>query len=351
MKISGEPRSLHLAVVALLLTLVSSLAFPRSARAAVTSSFDPVTGTLTITGDSADDTIRVWSSNGNIYINGYNPGTGALSAASVKWIIARGGGGDDTIDLSGVHAANFPHLESDSVKIYGEDGNDTLTGSAFACKVDGGNGDDRLVSGIGDDTLDGGPGDDILLGYHGNDRLWGGSGNDTLWGGGGNNVLDGGPGNDTLTLIGSATPLSSDGRNAPLPSNLGGPNILIDSEGDDTLDFSAAASAITIDLDLQNVNQVVDTAGNTVQLQGQLENLIGSAFDDGILLDPLGVPRSMSGAAGNDTLNFDAKGLAATDNGTTITVPGYAPVTYAGFETVHITNTGGWLHYLPLIPH
>jgi hypothetical protein len=42
--------------------------------------------------------------------------------------------------------------------------------------------------------------------------------------------------------------------------------------------------------------------------------------------------------------------LTATNDGTTITVPGYAPVAYASFETVTITNTGGqWYLYLPLI--
>ncbi|MCK4581574.1 MAG: hypothetical protein KAU10_09485 [Dehalococcoidia bacterium] len=39
--------------------------------------------------------------------------------------------------------------------------------------------------------------------------------------------------------------------------------------------------------------------------------------------------------------DFDAKGVSVTDNGTTITAEGFAPVTYANFEAVNITNTSG----------
>jgi len=115
------------------------------------------------------------------------------------------------------------------------------------------------------------------------------------------------------------------------------------------VNFTDAVSAITIDLDLQNVDQAVDVNNNTVQLQGQIEHFTGSAFDDTVLIAPLTVPRNMDGGTGNDTLNFDAQGLPATDDGTTITVPGYGTVTYTGFGTVNITNSGGYRLYLPLV--
>jgi len=116
-----------------------------------------------------------------------------------------------------------------------------------------------------------------------------------------------------------------------------------------SVNFTDAVSAITIDLDLQNVDQAVDVNNNTVQLQGQIEHFTGSAFDDTVLIAPLTVPRNMDGGTGNDTLNFDAQGLPATDDGTTITVPGYGTVTYTGFGTVNITNSGGYRLYLPLV--
>jgi hypothetical protein len=77
-----------------------------------------------------------------------------------------------------------------------------------------------------------------------------------------------------------------------------------------------------------------------VRLEGQFENFVGSEFDDVVFVYPLAVPRSLDGGAGDDTLNFDAQGAVVTDDGTTLTAEGYAPVTYTNFETVEISNAG-----------
>ncbi|PMR67546.1 hypothetical protein C1H66_19655 [Halomonas heilongjiangensis] len=66
--------------------------------------------------------------------------------------------------------------DGDGYRIYGYDGNDTLTG---------GDGDDLLRGGAGNDTLNGGAGNDLLI-----------------WEGVGNNTFDGGDGEDTLLLDG-----------------------------------------------------------------------------------------------------------------------------------------------------
>jgi Ca2+-binding RTX toxin-like protein len=76
--------------------------------------------------------------------------------------IVIGGAGNDT--MSAAAAAGGKTL-------YGFDGNDTLTGSAFA---------DRLHGGGGNDSLEGGDGDDVLLGTIGADVHNGGAGNDTV---------------------------------------------------------------------------------------------------------------------------------------------------------------------------
>ena len=60
--------------------------------------------------------------------------------------------------------------KTESVRLYGYDGNDTLTG---------GSGNDLLRGGDGDDILNGGAGHDLLIGGSGNDTLTGGLGNDT----------------------------------------------------------------------------------------------------------------------------------------------------------------------------
>jgi len=331
-----------MASTVLLLALVWSVALTPSTLAAITAQWDWATGTLTITSDGSDNiVITCETSVGAVLVNGKWPGVSVL-AKNVKKLIVNGGPGNNFIDLRGVAPGNFPNIVDDkgNVVIFGGAGDDTMYGSQFGDDMDGGEGNDVLSGGAGDDWLYGGEGDDVLDGGADNDWLFGGADDDVLEGGAGDDFLNGGAGNDRLN--------GGEGHDT-FRQKPGSADIVNDSGGDDTLDFSGAASAITIDLDLQNADQAVDVAGNTVQLQGQFENFIGSAFDDTVSLDPLNVPRNVNGGAGNDTLNFDAKGLTATNDGTTITVPGYAPVTYTGFETVNTGNipkpqpVGGYL--------
>ena len=70
----------------------------------------------------------------------------------------------------------LPAFELAGFYIPGTDGDDTLSGTAYA------------------DEMHGGKGADWLNGGAGNDRLFGEDGNDTLSGGTGNDLLDGGIG-------------------------------------------------------------------------------------------------------------------------------------------------------------
>jgi Ca2+-binding RTX toxin-like protein len=75
--------------------------------------------------------------------------------------------------------------------VFGNSGNDDLTG---------GDESDTLHGGSGNDIVDGGAGDDTLLGGSGNDIVLGGSGDDLLFGGDGFDILDGGAGGDIFAL-------------------------------------------------------------------------------------------------------------------------------------------------------
>ena len=116
--------------------------------------------------------------------------------------------------------------EDGGVGFFGENGHDTVEGSAYGDSITGGGGNDELHGGRGDDTLDGGDdsdvlfggagddrlverrfgfdrlygglGNDLLFGGRANDRLYGGMGADRLYGGSGNDRLFGGPGDDHL---------------------------------------------------------------------------------------------------------------------------------------------------------
>ena len=215
-------------------------------------------------------------------------------------------------------------------KQYGDAGNDTQSGGAGEDRMYGGDGNDTQLGGDDKDIQFGEDGRDIQLGQAGDDFLIGGKGNDIQFGGDGHDFLHGGPGDDY-----------GEGGEAGDWHFLffGSADVLNDEAGADTLDASEAASGITLGLDLQNVDEAADANGNTVRLQGQFENFVGSFFDDVVCAGPLAVMRTLDGGDGNDTLDFDAKGLLAVDDGTTITVEGYEPVSYSNFENVVITNT------------
>lgn len=114
------------------------------------------------------------------------------------------------------------------------DGNDVMTGSAFADYFFGGNGNDTLNGGNGNDTLRSGFGSDVVSG---------GAGDDTLYGREGDDTLNGGADNDTYQIDNEAH----------------GADTLTDTSGTDTLtffaipvahaDFAQSGNNLVIDLD------------------------------------------------------------------------------------------------------
>ncbi len=97
--------------------------------------------------------------------------------------------------------------DSDPVQ-YGLDGNDTIDPTiAFASYLDGGRGNDTIISHVAPDTVLGGEGNDTIVNRGGPDLLYGGSGDDiviggpvadTIEGNGGDDLIDGAFGNDLL---------------------------------------------------------------------------------------------------------------------------------------------------------
>jgi PKD repeat protein len=86
-----------------------------------------------------------------------------VSASAVGRLVALGQAGNDWITVT-------PEVSVPAC-LYGEGGNDTLTGGSAADVLLGGDGDDLLLGGAGDDLLIGGLGRDVLLGGHGDDLL------------------------------------------------------------------------------------------------------------------------------------------------------------------------------------
>ncbi len=159
-------------------------------------------------------------------------------------------GGDDDDVLLGDNA----DYDSLAPKDHGDDylsggaGNDYLEGGGGKDEIFGGSdddeifgdasdlaeefhGDDILDGGEGDDKIRAGAGDDQLLGGAGNDELHGDEGDDTLTGGSGVDALAGGAGNDTYIFNrGDASELTVANE----------ANIIIDTEGNNTLVINGA---------------------------------------------------------------------------------------------------------------
>ena len=145
---------------------------------------------------SANDTItlRVHPQSAlklQLVVNGSPVGTRLASA--VKLVRIDGGGGNDKIvsDLG-------PDLDRVRVDLDGGRGDDTLEGGCGDDELDGGKGNDLLRGEMGDDDLRGGPGDDALAGNEGKDALNGGLGKDSVSGGMGEDSMHGGDGSDQL---------------------------------------------------------------------------------------------------------------------------------------------------------
>ncbi len=161
----------------------------------------------------------------------------------------------------------------------------------------------------------------------GNDTFTGSGNNEWIADGLGNDMINAGTGNDTYTL----TPGSAD--------------VLTDSGGTDTLDFSLAERAIFIDMDSAAAQTVMQVA-HTVQLVGQFENFIGSAYNDTITAKALAVPRSIDGGPEviglppGDQLTVNAQGKSAHDYGTKVSIVGFADISYTEIESLTLTNVG-----------
>jgi hypothetical protein len=125
-------------------------------------------GTLRVSGTASNDRITIYRSAdtpGQLVVE-INGNTGAFVLSAVKRIYAYALDGNDYLALNESNGRlTMP------TRLYGGNGNDTLTG---------GGGKDRLSGDAGNDRLFGGDGNDTLIGGDGTDRLFGQGGKDTF---------------------------------------------------------------------------------------------------------------------------------------------------------------------------
>ncbi len=260
--------------------------------------------------------------------NGDDTLTGGLGAD-----ILTGGDGSDVADYSASNAAvtvdllsgtgTGGHADGDALfsieTVIGSAFNDVLIGDGNTNRLDGGDGDDTFAGDDGADALIGGAGVDTALFYlsdaavsinlnagtgtggeaqgdtfSGIESLVATAFNDSLVGDSANNQFDAGAGNDTLIGNGGNDTLNGGDNDDWIDGGIG--NDVIDGgTGINTVNYSGAASFVTVNLTTTNTSGVYgnDTVTN-------IQNIIGSAFNDS--LTGSSTDNVLIGGAGNDTL-------------------------------------------------
>jgi Ca2+-binding RTX toxin-like protein len=237
--------------------------------------------TITISGPNAD-TLNGGDGN-DILIGGRGQDTvnGGLGDDRITMLVTAGnedtidaGDGTDTLVLSGVVPGDHVVVvdlssSTDQVVSIGGVLDDTLTQVNF---------ENLTASGIGSSVnVTGSDGDNVIIGSSGNDSLDGGASNDTLRGGAGSDTLDGGTGNDIL--IGGA----------------GNDTYTVDSAGDVVTEVLIAGT----DKVFSSIDYTLGANVENLELTGSALNATGNARAN-VITGNSGV-NILTGGAGNDT--------------------------------------------------
>jgi Ca2+-binding RTX toxin-like protein len=334
-----------------------------------------------LTGDANANTLSGGDGNDTL-----NPGANAIGVMDVL----DGGAGSDTASfaglggvtailngatdgtalVNGMPAATLRNIEN----LLGGDGNDTLVGDSNANVIEGGLGNDVLIGGDGVDTLSfrgatgvtvdlGGPstqntglGFDTIIGFEnvrtgsGADNITGDAGDNVFFEGGGADVYNGAGGSDTLDYSAATSSLTVN-LNTVTAQNTGA------STGSDTITnienlVGASASANTLTGGNSTVNRLTGGAVADFIIGGGLgDTLIGGGGNDVIFGDYVNTFSTslttgdgadvIEGGAGSDQLvgGLGNDILRGGDGDDTL-VGGIANGTGAGLTTVY-TNDGG----------
>jgi hypothetical protein len=275
--------------------------FFRLKRVFIIAVFDPGTGTLTITSDDNDNIIVVSrDAAGNIRVNNgaVSIQGGTATVANTSVIQISGGGGNDQLSLDESNGA-LPRAN-----LFGEGGNDTLTGGDADDQIFGEADNDRIIWNPGDDT----------------DLNEGGSGIDTV-------EINGGNGDEQFTTTANGTRVRFDRINpAPFSIDIGtSENLVVNMNGGND-SFSATgnlAALISITVD-GGVGQDTILGGNGADTllggdgndfidgnQGNDTILLGAA-DDIFQWDPGDGNDIVEGQDGVDTMIFNGSAIAET---------------------------------------
>jgi Ca2+-binding RTX toxin-like protein len=310
--------------------VIAAAAVPASA--ATTATFSA--GVLTVTGDSADNSITISrDAAGRILVNGGAIAVvgGTPTVANTAQIKVFGLAGNDRLALSEVNGA-LPAAQlfggADNDTLTGGSGNDQLFGQAGNDTLLGKGGFDLLFGGSDNDTLSGGDADDQVFGQGGTDRMIWNPGDDTDLNEGGDGVdtvdVSGGNGTEQFTTTANGTRVRFDRLNpAPFSIDIGtSENLVVNMNGGDD-SFSATGNLaalikLTVDGGAGN-DTILGTNGADILLGGTGNDLVDGnqgddvaflgAGDDTFQWDPGDGNDTVEGQDGADTMLFNGSNV------------------------------------------
>lgn len=264
-------------------------------------------GDLTIVSDNTDDIVIGADTSGivTLNVNGIaDPAFPVILASQVQSILIIGSDSENTIDLTGVSAADFTFTDTNggiTLEVEGGNGNDILLGSPdLAATLRGGDGNDTITSTAPADTIFGGDGADMITGGDGNDSIVAGDGDDIVTGDGGDDVISGDNGADDIS--------GGDGADAITAGD--GPDTLSGGLGNDTIDGQSGTDLINGDDDNDSLiggpgqDTISGDAGDDF-IDGQANNDTLSGGDGNDMIFGGGGRDAISGELGNDFLQGD----------------------------------------------
>jgi len=264
--------------------------------------------------------------------------TDAVTASMEDIITESADEGNDTVRLIGSQTFTAPALLDMTTTAFDNIENLDISGTGSSKLDIHGNAANNLLTGNASaNTITGNDGNDVILAGAGNDSLEGNAGNDTLDGGTGADTMAGGAGDDTYYV-----------------DNAG--DVIIDSEGSNTLYINLASGTYTLANDLEFEN-IFLSGKASLSLKGNDADNKLSGNSGANKLEGMAGNDTLIGDAGNDTLDGGAdddrmEGGAGND---IYIVDSYSDNTYeeddnsrtGGIDTVRIaSNYNGTAHSL-----
>ncbi|TWX65028.1 beta strand repeat-containing protein, partial [Colwellia sp. C1TZA3] len=234
-------------------------------------------GNSVITGGDGDDTITAGASvaSATLAATTIDAGEGDNTINAGAGVIAKAGGGDDTINMTGASGTVDAGAGNDIISgaagnfiVDAGEGNNKITVAAGVSTISSGSGNDQISTGAGTFTINAGDGNNVIstgaTAAATTSTITTGSGSDSITTGAGVNIVNAGDGDDTITTsTGNDTIIGGSGN-----------DILIGGTGADTFIWQDG------DVGVDHIKDFSVAEGDKLDLSGILVLTTEDVLDD-----------------------------------------------------------------------